>query len=82
MTIRNNTTCTIYVGASEIRPGEETLFWDGMFSSILISSELGTCLINVEFSKRKIYNNSKLTVRETQEKDSGGNNIIIVEVAK
>lgn len=79
MTIINKTTCTIFVGESDIRPNETVIFWDGVFTPAVISSELGACVVSTEFTKRKFYNQGKMKAREIDEKDSVGMKKIIVE---
>ncbi len=79
MTITNKTTVTLYIeGTVPLLPNNSCKEPDTMLESLNIHSEIGSCIITTEYTKRSFRNFGKLVAEEGCEKNDNGRTDVII----
>ena len=78
MTITNKTTATLKILGRKLKPGKSRKYEDWMFNTIKISSEIGNCVITIEYGKKSFKNHGKLVAMEGNKRNEHGIKDIII----
>lgn len=78
MTIKNNTTVTLNIMGGVLKPGKTQEYPERMFYELNIRSEIGSCIIKIEYAIRSFKNYGKLKAEEGPEENCCGMKEIVV----
>ena len=81
MTVTNETSVTLEILGSELKPNESKEYPEMMFNTLDIHSEIGSCTITTEYGQRSFINYGKLVAKEERKKnDNGMKNILVSSI--
>ena len=81
MTVTNQTSVTLEILGTELKPNESKEYTEMMFNTLDIHSESGSCTITTEYGQRSFINYGKLVAKEGRKKnDNGMKNILVSSI--
>ena len=78
MTLTNNTSVTLKILGGTLEPNETGEYYEAMFNTLNIHSDIGSCEIVTVYGHRIIHNYGKLKAEEGEEKNEHGMKNILV----
>ena len=78
MTVTNQTSVTLEILGTELKPNESQEYTEMMFNTLEIHSDIGSCVITTEYGQRSFRNYGKLVAKEGIKKNNHGMKNILV----